>query len=100
MIKFNDKFIKYETNHIIESMKHKEEDEDTSINYNAKTSKDAEFLSVKDSVVYDKTMKALELFQNKNRTCDLFDEIIDKFTAIIECQKVTIFIINEDLQKN
>jgi len=45
-------------------------------------------------------MKALELFQNKTKTTDLFDEIIDKFTSILECQTVTIFIINENLQKN
>lgn len=45
-------------------------------------------------------MKALELFQNKLKTTDLFDEIIDKFTNILECQKITIFIINENIQKN
>lgn len=32
MIKFNEKFIKHEANDIIESLKQKEEDEDTSIN--------------------------------------------------------------------
>lgn len=45
-------------------------------------------------------MKALEIFQNKLKSTDLFDEIIDKFSSILECQKVTVFIVNENLQKN
>jgi len=45
-------------------------------------------------------MKALEIFQNKLKSSDLFDEIIDKFASILECQKVTVFIVNENLQKN
>lgn len=45
-------------------------------------------------------MKALDSFQNKSKVCDLFTEIIEKFNSILDCQKVTIFIINENLQKN
>lgn len=35
-------------------------------------------MSTKEAIIIDKLMKTLEIFQNKNRLVDLFDEIMDK----------------------
>jgi len=46
----------------------------------------------------DKLMKIIDNFQFKNRFCDLFDELMHKCIHLLECKKVTLFILNENIQ--
>jgi len=46
----------------------------------------------------DKVMKLIDNFQFKTRFCDLFDELMHKSLSILECKKVTLFILNENIQ--
>lgn len=105
MIKRNKTFIQTELGNSLGNGRHKKfkkDDETTSV-YSTSvigSNKHQDMnVSTKEAIIIDKIMKCVDNFQFKKTFNDLFDEIMDKSCSIMECQKVSLFIVHEEVQK-
>jgi len=53
----------------------------------------------RETIIIEKVVNFYKCCNAKSTFVSLFDDIIDKIAVLLDCKKVTLFVLNEELQK-
>jgi len=56
-------------------------------------------ISNRESIALEKLMRFQDNIVIKDSFIDVFDEILEKTTHIFECQKISLFVLHDEVQK-